>query len=54
VTGGIAMGGAMLVAGPLYATYAGRAYWAMAGLAAVALVASLLLTRISARNVSST
>ena len=46
VTGGIAMGGAMLIAGPLYAAYAGRAYWAMAVLAAVALVASLALIRV--------
>ena len=45
VTGGIAMGGAMLVAGPLYAAYAGRAYWAMAVLAAVGLIASLVLAR---------
>jgi PPP family 3-phenylpropionic acid transporter len=46
VTSGIAMGGAMLAAGPLYATYAGRAYWAMAGLAAVGLAASLVLLRV--------
>ena len=45
VTGGIAMGGAMLLAGPLYAAYGGRAYWAMAALAAVGLVASLVLRR---------
>ncbi len=45
VTGGIAMGGAMLLAGPLYAAYAGRAYWAMAVLAAIGLGASLVLRR---------
>src|SRR5204863_8498660 len=45
VTSGIAMGGAMLVAGPLYAAYAGRAYWAMAALAAVGLIASLVLLK---------
>ena len=43
VTGGIAMGGAMLAAGPLYATYAGQGYWAMAAIAAVGFAASLLL-----------
>ena len=51
VTGGIAMGGAMLVAGPLYAAYAGRAYWAMAALAAVALAASLVLLKEKPRSV---
>ncbi len=45
VTGGIAMGGAMLTAGPLYAAYAGRAYWAMAAVALVALVAALALVK---------
>ena len=45
ITGGIAMGGAMLLAGPLYADFGGRAYWAMAVLAAVGLVASLALMR---------
>src|SRR5689334_2434334 len=45
VTSGIAMGGAMLLAGPLYAAYAGHAYWAMAVLAAVGLSASLALRR---------
>jgi PPP family 3-phenylpropionic acid transporter len=45
VTGGIAMGGAMLLAGPLYASYAGRAYWAMTGIAAVGLWASVVLLR---------
>jgi hypothetical protein len=37
--------GAMLLAGPLYAAYAGRAYWAMAALAAVGLIASLVLLK---------
>jgi PPP family 3-phenylpropionic acid transporter len=41
VTGGIAMGAAMLASGPLYATYAGRAYWAMAVIAAIGLTGSL-------------
>lgn len=45
VTGGLAMGGAMLAAGPLYATYGGRAYWAMALLALAGLAGSLLLWR---------
>ena len=43
VTGGIGLGGAMLIAGPLYASYGGRAYWAMAIMAAIALAASLAL-----------
>jgi PPP family 3-phenylpropionic acid transporter len=51
VTGGIAMGGAMLLAGPLYAAYAGRAYWAMAALAAVGLIASLVLLKAKPRSV---
>ena len=34
VTGGIGLGAAMLIAGPLYASYGGRAYWAMAIMAA--------------------
>ncbi|MBX9589186.1 MAG: MFS transporter [Hyphomonadaceae bacterium] len=45
VTSGIAMGAATLVSGPLYAQYAGRAYWAMAVVAAVGLGASLVLMR---------
>ena len=40
----------MLLAGPLYAAYAGRAYWAMAVLAAVALLAGVALLRASARK----
>jgi PPP family 3-phenylpropionic acid transporter len=51
VTGGIAMGGAMLVTGPLYAAYAGRAYWAMAALAVVGLIASLVLLKAKRRSV---
>lgn len=45
VTGGLGMGAAILAAGPLYANFGGRAYWAMAALAAVGLVASLVLMR---------
>jgi len=52
VTGGIAMGGATLVAGPLYAAYAGRAYWAMAALALAALIASLVLVKAVPRAAS--
>jgi PPP family 3-phenylpropionic acid transporter len=45
VTGGLGMGLAVMLAGSLYADYAGRAYWAMAALAGVSLLASLLLMR---------
>jgi PPP family 3-phenylpropionic acid transporter len=45
VTGGIGMGGAMLLAGPLYASYAGRAYWAMAAFGTVSLLANIVLMR---------
>jgi PPP family 3-phenylpropionic acid transporter len=45
VVGGVAMGAAMLLAGPLYANFGGRAYWAMAGLAVLGLVASSGLVR---------
>jgi MFS transporter, PPP family, 3-phenylpropionic acid transporter len=51
VTSGIAMGGAMLAAGPLYTAYAGRAYWAMALLGLVALAASLVLLKAKPRSV---
>lgn len=51
VTGGIAMGSTMLAAGPLYAAYGGRAYWAMAMVAAAALVASLVLLKARPRPV---
>jgi PPP family 3-phenylpropionic acid transporter len=43
ITAGIAMGGAMLLSGQLYAGYGGRTYWAMAAIAAVGLGASLVL-----------
>jgi len=43
VTGGIAMGGAMLMAGPLYAAYGGHAYWPMAIIAAVGVAAGVPL-----------
>jgi PPP family 3-phenylpropionic acid transporter len=46
VTGGIAMGAAMLLAGPLYAGYRGHAYWAMALIALAGLAASLVLPRL--------
>jgi MFS transporter, PPP family, 3-phenylpropionic acid transporter len=45
VVGGVGMGAAMLLAGPLYANFGGRAYWAMAALGAIGLVASLALIR---------
>jgi PPP family 3-phenylpropionic acid transporter len=41
ITGGIATGGVTLMAGPVYAAYAGRVYWAMALVAAAALLAAL-------------
>jgi PPP family 3-phenylpropionic acid transporter len=49
VTSGIAMGGAMLISGPLYAAYAGRAYWAMAAVGLLALAASLALLKTQPR-----
>ncbi len=42
-TSGVCMAAAMLSAGQLYAAYAGRAYWAMAAIAGVGLLAGLLL-----------
>ena len=42
-TAGIAMGGAMLLSGQLYAAHGGRTYWAMAAIAAVGLGASVAL-----------
>ena len=45
VAAGLMMGGATLVSGPLYAAFGGRAYLAMAVLATVGLIASLLLQR---------
>jgi PPP family 3-phenylpropionic acid transporter len=47
VTGGIGLGAAMLIAGPLYASYGGRGYWAMAVMAAIGLAAVLVLRRIT-------
>lgn len=44
-TAGIAMGGAMLLSGQLYAALGGRTYWAMAAIAAGGLAASLALRR---------
>ena len=44
VTGGIALGGAMLISGPLYATWGGGAYWAMALIAAIGFAAAVWLT----------
>ena len=40
----------MLAAGPLYAAYGGRAYWAMAAVAVVALLASFALMRLEPRR----
>jgi PPP family 3-phenylpropionic acid transporter len=45
VTSGIAMGTAMLTSGPLYAAFAGRAYWVMALVALAGLAAALALSR---------
>ena len=45
-TSGILLGGATLLAGPLYAAWGGRAYLAMAALAAVGLLAALGLERL--------
>jgi PPP family 3-phenylpropionic acid transporter len=42
-SGGMAMGGAMLVSGPLYAVHGGRSYWVMAVIAAVGLIATIPL-----------
>jgi PPP family 3-phenylpropionic acid transporter len=47
VTAGVALGGAMLLAGRLYAAHGGRAYWAMAVLAVVGLGAGIALLRLS-------
>jgi PPP family 3-phenylpropionic acid transporter len=43
LTGGIATAGITLIAGPVYAAYAGRVYWVMALIAAAALLAGLAL-----------
>ena len=45
-TSGILLGGATLLAGPLYADWGGRAYLAMAALAAVGVLAALGLERL--------
>jgi PPP family 3-phenylpropionic acid transporter len=45
ITGGIALGAAMLLAGQLYAEHGGRVYWAMAAIAVVGLVAGIALIR---------
>jgi MFS transporter, PPP family, 3-phenylpropionic acid transporter len=45
-TSGILLGGATLLAGPLYAHFGARAYLAMAGLAAVGVLAALGLERL--------
>jgi PPP family 3-phenylpropionic acid transporter len=45
ITGGLGMGSATLLAGPLYAELGGRAYWAMGLLAAVSLAATIALAR---------
>jgi PPP family 3-phenylpropionic acid transporter len=50
VTGGLGMGTAILAAGPLYATFGGRAYWAMAALSGVGLLASMVLLRLWSRR----
>jgi PPP family 3-phenylpropionic acid transporter len=47
ITGGIATGGITLMVGPVYAACAGRVYWAMALVAAAALLAALALARAS-------
>jgi PPP family 3-phenylpropionic acid transporter len=44
-TAGIGMGAATLLAGQLYAAYGVRTYWAMAAIAGVGLVASLVVRR---------
>jgi PPP family 3-phenylpropionic acid transporter len=46
ITAGIAMGGATLLSGQLYATHGGRTYWAMAAIAGVGLAASIALRRL--------
>jgi PPP family 3-phenylpropionic acid transporter len=52
ITAGIAMGGATLLSGQLYATYGGRTYWAMAAIAGVGLAVSVALRkfRVGGRN----
>ncbi len=50
-TAGIAMGGALLLSGQLYAAWGGRTYWAMAAIAAVGLAAAVALRRGRTRRV---
>ena len=50
VTAGIGMGGAMLIAGPLYGEWGGRTYLLMAGLALIGLAAGLVLRTIWRRQ----
>ncbi len=47
VTAGIGIGGAMLLAGPLYAIWGGKTYLLMVVLAAVGLVGTLVLARLT-------
>jgi PPP family 3-phenylpropionic acid transporter len=47
VTGGVAMGSVTLLAGPLYASAGGHAYWAMALVGLLGLGTSLWLVRAS-------
>lgn len=49
-TGGIAMGAVMLAIGPLYANFAGLAYWAMALVALAGLGASVFIDAEAARR----
>ncbi len=46
--GGIAMGGAMMLAGPAYAAYGGKAYWLMTVLSLAGVGATLIVRRRSA------
>jgi PPP family 3-phenylpropionic acid transporter len=46
ITAGIAMGGATLLSGQLYAAHGGRTYWAMAAIAGVGVAASLALRKL--------
>ncbi len=46
IVAGVAMGGAVAAAGPLYALLEGRAYWVMAVLGVIALAGALVLRRL--------
>jgi PPP family 3-phenylpropionic acid transporter len=48
VTSGILLGGTTMLVGPLYADWGGRAYWAMAAVSAVGLIATMLLKKVVA------